>query len=343
VMNKHRIKFLFSLLLGFCSATAVAQDHIYSQFFNAPLYLNPALTGQFEGDVRLNMIYRNQFSGLSQGLNYLTASADINIPSFGGGVGVLFNRSSEGTAYLVKNNLAATYSYSVGSDDFIASFGIQAGVTNRTISWNKLVFSDQIDPRLGYLPGSISAADMPDISNKYFFDAAAGINIVAKSFMIGASFYHINKPNESFSGAEAKLPLRTTINSSYRIPLSHNAAYYDDGAYVIPSVIYYQQEKLRSISLGAQLKYRNLNTGIWYRTAGQGSPDAIVVSLIFDILGRGKSGDKWRLGLSHDATTSKINYTNTSGTTEASVGYQTYLRNSENYQKFNGLRCYDFY
>ena len=342
-MNKRTRKSILSLLLGFGSLQGMAQDHIYSQFFNAPLYLNPALTGQFEGDIRVNMIYRNQFSGMSQGLNYLSASADINIPSFGGGVGLLFNRSSEGTAYLVKNNLAATYSYSVGSDDFVTSFGIQAGVTNRTISWNKLVFSDQIDPRLGVIPGSTSAADMPDISNKYFFDAGAGINIVARSFMIGASFYHINKPNESFSGAEAKLPLRTTINTSYRIPLTSNAAYKNDVAYLIPSVIYYQQDRMRSASVGAQLKYRNLNTGIWYRTAGQGSPDAVVVSLIFDILGGGRTGDKWRLGLSHDATVSKINYTNTSGTTEASVGYQTYLRNSENYDKFNGIRCYDFY
>lgn len=342
-MNKFALKIYLSLLLTICFAAAKAQDHIYSQFFNAPMYLNPALTGQFEGDIRVNMIYRNQFSGMSQNLNYMSASADINIPTFGGGVGVLFNRSSEGTAYLVKNNLAATYSYSIGNDDFVTSFGLQAGVTNRSISWNRLVFSDQIDPRLGYLPGSSSSADVPDNSNKYFFDAAAGINFVAKRFMIGASFYHINKPNESFSGAEAKLPMRTTINASYRIPLSADVGYHRDGAYLIPSVIYYQQDKLRSASVGAQLQYRNLNTGIWYRTAGQGSPDAIVVSLIFDIFGSGKTGDKWRLGLSHDATTSKINYTNTSGTSEASVGYQTYLRNSENYQKFHGVRCYDFY
>jgi type IX secretion system PorP/SprF family membrane protein len=342
-MNKFRIKLLFVLVLGFSSKVGLAQDYIYSQFFNAPLYLNPALTGQFEGDIRMNMIYRNQYSSLSQDLSYMSASMDINIPSFGGGVGLLFNRSSEGTAYLVKNNFAATYSYSVGSDDFVASFGIQAGLTNRKIAWDKLVFNDQIDPRLGYLPGSISAAAPPDVANKYFFDAGAGINIVAKSFMIGASFYHINQPNESFSGVEAKLPLRTTVNTSYRIPLSYDASYYNDGAFLIPSIIYYQQSKLRSVSVGAQLKYKNLNTGVWYRTAGQGSPDAIVVSLIFDILGRGKAGEKWRVGLSHDATTSRINYTNTSGTTEASVGYQSYLRNSANYEKFNGLKCYDFY
>jgi type IX secretion system PorP/SprF family membrane protein len=341
---KQGLATIISILLSMVGAQALAQDQIYSQFFNAPLYLNPSLTGQFDGDIRLNMIYRNQWSGLGQNLSYLSASADINIPGFGGGVGLLFNRSSEGTAYLVKNNVAATYSYSVGSDDFVTSFGVQAGLTNRTINWNKLVFGDQIDMRLGYLPGSISSAEVPDMSNKFFFDAAAGVNIVYKSFLFGASVYHLNKPNESFSGAEALLPIRTTLNASYRMPLSNRASYNrDEGAYLIPSVVYYQQAKFRSVSLGAQLKYRTVNTGIWYRTAGQGSPDAIVLSLIFDLFGGGKNGEKLRLGISHDATTSRINYSNTSGTTEASVGYSKYFKNSDNYEKFNGLRCFDFY
>ena len=323
------------------------QDHLYSQFFNEPLYLNPSLTGQFEGDIRMNLIYRNQWSGLGENLNYMSASADISIPSFGGGVGLIFTRSSEGTAYLVKNNLAATYSYSVGNDNFVTSFGIQAGMTNRNIDWNKLIFSDQIDPRLGYIPGSISVAENPNFSSKYFFDAAAGINLVYRSLMIGASAYHINQPNESFSGAEAKLPMRITTNASYRIPLSYNYGYGgsgdDDGPYLIPSVIYYRQDQFNAISAGVQFKYRGVNTGIWYRTAGQNTPDAIVISVIFDLFGGSRSGEKLRLGLSHDATTSKLNYTNTSGTTEASIGYQKFFRNSDNYEKFNGIRCYDFY
>jgi len=340
---KRNFNRILMTCLTMLSMEATAQDHIYSQFFNSPIYLNPALTGQFEGDLRLNLIYRNQFTGMSQNLNYMTASADLNIPDFGGGIGLLFNRSSEGTSYLVKNNVAATYSYSVGGDDFIASFGIQAGFTNRSITWSKLIFADQIDMRLGYLPGSVSAAELPDVSNKFFFDAAGGTNIVYKSMMLGASFFHINQPNESFSGAEAKLPIRMTVNASYMIPLVYNAGYSNyDGAFLIPSVIYHKQQKLSSATFGAQVKYRNLNTGLWYRTAGQGSPDAIVLSFIVD-LGSRRSGEKFRLGISHDATASKLNYTNTSGTTEASVGYQTFFRNTSNYEKFRGLQSYYFY
>jgi type IX secretion system PorP/SprF family membrane protein len=332
------------LLTMMACLSVKAQDHIYSQFFNSPIYLNPSLTGQFEGDIRLNLIYRNQWTSLSGDLSYITASADLNISKFAGGVGLMFTRSSEGTAFLVKNNAAATYSYSVGGDGFVASFGIQAGFTNRQIDWSKLVFSDQIDQRLGYIPGSVSAAQPPDQATKMFFDAAGGTNIVFRNLMVGAAVHHINQPDESFSGTVAKLPMRITANASYKIPLS---AYYDynqdDGAYLIPSVVYYKQASSTSMSAGAQFKYKGLNTGIWYRSAGQGGPDAIVVSLIFDLFKGSRNGEKLRLGLSHDATTSKINYTNTSGTTEASIGYEKYFPNSSGYNKFNGLRCYDFY
>jgi len=338
------LKYIVVLFLSAWSVSASGQDHIYSQFFNAPLYLNPSLTGQFEGDLRMNMIYRNQWTGISGNLSYLHAAVDVNIPRFGGGLGLQFNRSSEGTAFLVKNNVAASYSYSVGSEDFVLSFGIQAGFTNRQINWSKLVFSDQIDNRLGYIPGSISSAQMPDMANKFFFDPATGVNLVYGKFMAGIALHHVNEPDESFSGAQAKLPRRITANASYRLPLTSSNTYgSEDGAFLIPSVVYYKQGNVSSMSAGMQYKYRAINAGLWYRTAGEGGPDALVVSLIFDIFSGGKNGEKLRLGLSHDATTSKINYTNTNGTTEASVGYEKYFPNSSSYNKFNGLRCYDFY
>jgi len=340
----RRMRNYILVLLSLFGLSAKAQDHIYSQFYNAPLYLNPALTGQFEGDIRMNMIYRNQWSGLSGDLSYLSASVDLNIPHFGGGVGLQFTRSSEGIAYLRKNNIAGTYSYSVGDDDFVTSFGIQAGFTNRQIDLDKLVFSDQIDANTGFIPGSSTSAQILDISNRFYFDAGTGINMVFKNFMAGASLYHINKPDESFTEVQAKLPTRLVGYASMKLSLLSQYNYYeDDGMYLIPSVVYYRQGASQAISMGAQFKYRSVNMGLWYRTSAQNNPDAFVVSFIFDIFHSNKNGEKLRLGISHDATASKINYTNTSGSTEASVGYEKYFPGSSGYNKFNGLRCYDFY
>ncbi|MNR25903.1 hypothetical protein D3C85_1430780 [compost metagenome] len=165
-----------------------------------------------------------------------------------------------------------------------------------------------------------------------------------RDFMVGAAFHHINQPDESFSGTVAKLPFRMTFNASYRISLnSYSAFNEDDGAYIIPSAIYSKQASATSINMGAQFKYKNVNTGLWYRTNGQGNPDAFVVSLIFDLFKGNRNGEKLRIGISHDATISRINYTNTSGTTEGSIGYEKYFPNSSSYHRYNGLRCSDFY
>ncbi|TWR26157.1 type IX secretion system membrane protein PorP/SprF [Mucilaginibacter achroorhodeus] len=324
----------------------LAQDHMYSQFFNSPLYLNPALNGQFEGDLRMNLIYRNQYTSVPGNLQYLTASIDYNVPRFGGGIGLIFTRSSEGTAFLNKNNIAGIYSYSVGSQDYVLSFGLQAGVTNRSVDFSKLVFGDQIDPNLGYIPGSTSGADRPDFNNRFFFDAGAGINLTLKNFNIGLAGQHLNTPNQSFTGTPSKLPVRFTGHASYRYNLTQDDNLDDeDKSYLIPSVIFYKQGTAQSVNAGLQYKRKSINVGAWYRTAGAGGPNAFVVSLIFDLFINREGGEKLRFGVSHDVPAGGLNYGNTSGTSEGSIGYETTLPSRERgEQKFNGAsRCYNFY
>ncbi len=265
--------FFMMILTGF---RGFAQDHLYSQFFNSPLYLNPALTGQFQGDLRMNLIYRNQFTSVQGGFNYLSASIDYNIPKFGGGIGLLFTRSSEGTAFLTKNNISGTYAYSIGSDAYVLSFGMQVGVTNSTIDWSKLVFGDQVDSQQGYIPGSISAAEQPLFNNRFYFDSGAGINLVAGEFDIGAAAQHINHPNESFTGTPYKLPMRITGHLSYRWDLNANDNNDEDQKqYVIPSVVIYKQSTAESYSVGFQYKRTNINAGLWYRSGGGCRPKCL--------------------------------------------------------------------
>jgi len=334
IFNLHRT--LMILMLYLYSQNLQAQDHIYSQFYNAPIYLNPALAGQFDGSFRLNMIYRNQWSAIAGDLSYLTASADYQLPNNAGGVGLMINSSSEGVAYLRKNNISGIYSYMVGGDNFTVSFGLQAGITNRTLDFSKLIFSDQLDPMLGFT-GSGTQAETPYTDSKYYFDTGAGINLVYRNAMLGVSMLHLNKPDESFTGSTVPTPVRTAINASYRFSLN---AYQEEGAFLIPSVVYYKQAKATSMSAGMQFKYKGVNAGAWYRTTGEGKSDAIVVSFIFDIFTNRFKNQKIRLGISHDATTNKLDYGNTSGTSELSIGFET----GESRDKgFSSVRCYDFY
>lgn len=336
------------LILLLKGLSGFAQDHLYSQFFNSPLYLNPALTGQFKADLRMDLIYRNQWTAVPGTLSYVSGSIDWNIPRFGGGIGLLFTRSSEGTAYLDKTNFSGLYSYSIGSDNFVLSFGLQAGFTNRKIDYSKLIFDDQLDPSLGIIPGSVSAATELPFNNKFYFDSGIGTNLVIGEFNIGAALQHINQPNESFTGLPAKLPMRINTNISYRLDLDpYQDMDDDDKTYVIPSVVYYKQDKFQSYSIGMQYKRRGVNVGISYRSGAQTGPSAVVLSLIFDVFINREGGEKLRFGFSHDAAVQGLTYGNTAGSTEGSLGYETTLPNSgdgTSSQRFEGARrCYEFY
>jgi len=339
-------KIYFLVIAMLAAANAFGQDHLYSQFFNSPVYLNPALNGQFDGDFRASFIYRNQYTSSGDNSNYLTASLDYNIPKFGGGVGLMFSRSSEGGDFLNSNNISGIYSYSVGSDNYVLSFGLQAGISNRSIDLSKLVFDDQIDPQIGIIPGAVSSADALDFNNKYYFDSGAGVNLVVGDFMLGAAMQHLNRPNDSFTGAPATLPIRSTAYLSYRYDLNADDNMDDDEkSYVIPSVVLYKQSTAQSLTAGVEYKHRSVSAGLWYRGGGSDGPSAVVVTLIFDLFVNRDTGEKFRLGVSHDVPVSGINYGNSSGTTEASLNYITINPNrGDDTPKFEGShRCYDFY
>ena len=337
-----KTKFIYLCAILLLGANVKAQDHIYSQFYNSPNYLNPALNGQFDGDFRINLIYRNQWTSIPGPLNYYSLSADLNLPKLNGGVGLLVTKTSEGSAYLNKVNFSGIYSYSVQFDNSALYFGLQAGVTNRKVDADKLVFLDQLNSG-GIIPNGGTGASVPVFNNKFYFDSGAGINVVIGSLRFGASGQHLNKPNETLTGVTSLLPMRFNGYASFRFPLNEN---FEDSPVIIPSAVFYRQAGISSFSGGMQCKYKSVNIGLWYRGDGQQN-DAIVLSFILDIF-TNNSSDKVRFGISHDATTSRLPYSNTSGTTEGSLGYETTFPKNEDYRSFrnsasSGYRCYDFY
>src|ERR1700712_3413113 len=71
--------------LGLCCVlylmpqSAIAQDPAFSQFFSSPLSLNPALTGKFNGQLRVAGNYRNQWPQINNAFITETVSVDGNI------------------------------------------------------------------------------------------------------------------------------------------------------------------------------------------------------------------------------------------------------------------------
>src|ERR1700744_5202325 len=58
--------------------TVDAQDIHFTQFNAAPLIINPAFTGNFDGQYRVAAIYRNQWQSVT--VPYVTYGASIDAP-----------------------------------------------------------------------------------------------------------------------------------------------------------------------------------------------------------------------------------------------------------------------
>jgi len=65
-----------TLFLGLPAAKA--QDPGFSQFFASPLTLNPALTGKFNGIVRVAGNYRNQWPSINNA--FITSTISVDAP-----------------------------------------------------------------------------------------------------------------------------------------------------------------------------------------------------------------------------------------------------------------------
>ncbi|MCB0576411.1 MAG: type IX secretion system membrane protein PorP/SprF, partial [Saprospiraceae bacterium] len=64
-MHVRKLLFLFTLVLLVSNLSA--QDIHFTQFYMSPLTTNPAMSGKFEGTVRIGGIYRGQWASVLSG------------------------------------------------------------------------------------------------------------------------------------------------------------------------------------------------------------------------------------------------------------------------------------
>src|SRR3984885_7423674 len=87
-----------------------AQDPQFSQFYAAPLYLNPAFAGS-TGQARAGLNYRNQWPAIDANFTTFSAYADFYIEDKNSGVGIIVNRDREGLYGLTSTSIGLQYSY----------------------------------------------------------------------------------------------------------------------------------------------------------------------------------------------------------------------------------------
>jgi type IX secretion system PorP/SprF family membrane protein len=284
---------------------ALAQDPEFSQYYSAPLYLNPAFSGT-SSDHRLIANYRNQWPNVSNGFVTYAFSYDYNLSNLNSGLGVMIMTDKAGSANLRSTTVNFQYAYKVNlSEKWVLSSGLNFGVGSRNIDFNKLVFGDQLAfDATGNVP-----TDDPILSNlvsSTYFDFGGGMLLYSRKFWMGFSALHLNRPNRSLLDEEAQIPIKTSLHGGVRIPLYHGPFKKDRVAAIAPSFIYKQQGQFDQLDIGAYFLYEPVVVGVWYRgipiqqnVSDNVSQDAVVIILGFQL-------SKVELSYSYDLTVSEL-------------------------------------
>ncbi|MBS1559795.1 MAG: type IX secretion system membrane protein PorP/SprF [Bacteroidetes bacterium] len=254
------------LIIVWCFSVGVsfAQDPEFSQYYAAPLYLNPAFTGT-TNDHRFISNYRNQWPAVAQGYRTYALSYDYNLAGFNSGFGFMAMQDVAGTAGMRSTEFNFLYSYKLSiANKWVISSGLNFGYATRSIDFNKLIFGDQLV--LGS-NSTIPTSD-PALSNagtSHYFDFKAGALAYNRNFWIGFAANHINEPNRSLVHQYAYVPMKISVHGGVRIPLYGGLAKLNHIPVFSPSFVYKRQANFEQLDVGAYLLYEPIIFGLWYR------------------------------------------------------------------------------
>lgn len=256
-----RMKRSLPLLLALAPALAVAQDPQLSQFFAAPMYLNPALTGNTYQD-RIAMNYRNQWpSAVVNAFQTYAASYEHRSQKLNSGFGVMAMRDVAGANGLAFTQVAAAYSYEARINRKSAfRGGVRAAWTNRSYDPNSFLFADQV-----IRDNAATSIESGFVQQVSYMDLSAGGLYYNERFWAGFSVNHLNRPQQSlFLNGDARLPMRTSVHTGYRFPLDGQRMAYSNTVGTI-ATHYKAQGKWDQFDVGFYVDHDKLLAGIWYR------------------------------------------------------------------------------
>ncbi len=221
--NTLKIK-LFGIMLFALFYRMQAQDLHYSQFYNSPQNINPALTGVFNGDHRFFVSMRDQWrfvpvpwftlSG-AYDRKYYVLKGDNHF--IGAGASINHDRQGDSKLNLTSINISGAY-HRMLSSRHIASVGLTLGIASRGFNSQTLTWDKQWDGDIfnGNLPSGESFGNLERVS---FLETGLGLNYRYqkddRTFMdVGASGLHLLKPSTAFaSSGNSDLPRRFTFSA----------------------------------------------------------------------------------------------------------------------------------
>lgn len=292
------MKYIYTfLIITSAISCAFSQDAHYSLYQYAPLYLNPALTGQIPTTNRLVLNYRGQWSAIENGYRNIGATYDRKTNN--SGWGLLLNRNDAGEASLSHTNVY--FNYALGRNltkRNRISLGIQGGITQRSFDPTKFTFDAQygangFDATRGSGENFTRTSVMvPDFNIGFAYQLLRSENSKFNA-ELGFAFSHLNTPDIAMTeGGAQDLPIKRLLNAKIGYQINEKFE-------LAPRLLFMNHYTANEISYGLSGRYainpkNYLNFGFDIR-----QDDALIVSA-------GIERRNFILAASFDATNSTL-------------------------------------
>lgn len=337
------------LILALClSYTCVrSQDIHLSQFFATPLLRNPALAGIFNGDIRLQAVYRNQWqsTGYPYQTNVLNGEYKTAVGSGDDfitfGLSCFYDEAGIMKLKTLQVMPAINFHKSLsGTKSSYLSAGFMAGFIQRSFNGKNLTFDNQYTAGR-YNPSASSGEQFTGLTTS-LFDIALGLSYnteVGENGVIylGGSYWHFNKPKANFLQETIQLQPKWQLNAGYKVRINDylearlEMNYLKQGNYsetIGGGLLSYSLDEMLDRESGGIGEYK-IGAGLFMRW------DDAVIPVVQVSYGRVD------VNFSYDVNTSQLKSASQGrGGFEIGIGFRAFTSNQNS--SLNSVRCPSF-
>jgi type IX secretion system PorP/SprF family membrane protein len=263
-----RIFTLSVIVMMICSGLK-AQDVHFSQFFEAPQLVNPALTGYFVGDHRFIANFKDQWKTIGSPYRTYAFAYDMGINKTTAETGylslgamVFADKAGDLNLSTMQGILNIAYHLRI-SDNQTLGAAISGGFGQKSIDMTAAQWDNQYDINVGGFNSNLASNETNPFNTFTYPDLGFGMLYTVKSVEtnmtsndgfranMGFGVHHINAPKMKFYSASDTTKLSTRISGhgqfQFGIPNSNLA--------IVPGFFYYNQGKMQEIYVGANFRY----------------------------------------------------------------------------------------
>lgn len=333
---------ILPLLLSF--TIGKGQQIYFSQFEQAPMFINPGLTGLFDGEFRISGIYKGNFRSVAN--PYVSAGAALDadfanndnplFEEYGVGLMIMNDHSGE-SLNLNRIMLSGAYHKSLDAKGYWnVAGGIRAGITTVTIDASQYTFPDQWNPELEYYDPTYSNGENLNASNLYpevsvgflgyYSDdgmnkniaKATDLRVIEPTYILGISIDQLNPTNQSFTdmsrSKDVALPRKYTLYGQAKFSITEKVNIHGFTQYI------YRGDS-RELAVGGDVEYYLMSPYERKKSVFAGVRTRVFNSAVLIVGGEYRS---FRMGVSYDLNISPLRVaSNYRGGFEISLSYIT--------------------